>query len=759
MKRIILLLISALFLQNALAQEFFLESKIQKGDEYWKNKRLSEAIQQYKLIIDNGSIPLEYQSLVYLRLAEAQYQQKLTEDCWKTLAKAKAVEVLPAHHQLKIKELENKLKKVPLTDRTPLPSGKKAVASFYISTNTNKVRVTGKKGANYSSIEDALDAARLKMQQPSLPEGSIEIIFDCENYEIDHPIKLTSKFSGTRRNPIIIKSASVDKKVVINGGRILKYWKKESNPEILSRLPEISKNSVWVADFKENNLSGLDSLIFGGFSSKRASGNNAAFKTFPVPELFIDGIPQKMARWPNDKDTLVGLKDFKDARIFNWAADKDVWFHGYWFHMWADAYEKMSGASRKDSTIELVPPVNGYGFGKSKWHVVNAFSEIDTPGEWSISVDEGKIWYFPESETVLDKAIISMTGPAFVAEDCDYLTIKGLDFKFIRGDGMLFTNCSNLTITQCSVTNTSGLGIKINGGKSQLLHSCTIESMGRGGIDINSGNKYTLESSGSVIENCKISNLSRIDRTYTPAILLDGVGMKVRHCLFSNIPSSAIRLEGNDMLIEMNEFTKCVIESDDQGAIDVWGNPLYRGNIIRWNFFHDIGIPNLHMAAGIRLDDAICGFSIYENLFLRSSNNLFGGIQIHGGKDNFIEGNIFAECHAAISQTAWGFRRWKAAMESEDHPMYKALHSTDWQSELWQSRYPDLKQLLIDPDRNFATDNIAINAESLILRKSDKFQLLNNQLLKEESQVKTATDYKNYLIPWHEIPLEKIGRY
>jgi hypothetical protein len=213
------------------------------------------------------------------------------------------------------------------------------------------------------------------------------------------------------------------------------------------------------------------------------------------------------------------------------------------------------------------------------------------------------------------------------------------------------------------------------------------------------------------------------------------------------------------MLIELNEFTKCVIESDDQGAIDVWGNPLYRGNIIRWNFFHDIGIPNLHMAAGIRLDDAICGFSIYENLFLRSSNNLFGGIQIHGGKDNFIEGNIFAECHAAISQTAWGFRRWKAAMEQEDHPMNRALHTTDWQSEMWQSRYPALKQLLVDPDRNYATDNIAINAESLVLRKSDKFQLLNNKMLKEKSLVKTATDYKIYLIPWHEIPLEKIGLY
>jgi len=283
--------------------------------------------------------------------------------------------------------------------------------------------------------------------------------------------------------------------------------------------------------------------------------------------------------------------------------------------------------------------------------------------------------------------------------------------------------------------------------------------MGRGGIDIDAGDKLKLTGSRSIIENCKISNLSRIDRTYTPAIVLAGDGIKVRNCLFANIPSSGIRLEGNDMLVELNEFTKCVVESDDQGAIDVWGNPLYRGNIIRWNFFHDIGIPNLHMAAGVRLDDAISGFCISENLFLRSSNNQFGGIQIHGGKDNFIEGNIFADCHAAISQSAWGDKRWQESIKDKDHPMYKAMHTTDWQSEFWQNRYPALKNLTINPDINYATDNVVINAETFVLRKSKRFEILNNRLMKGEIHPSIATDYKRYIVPWHTIPVEKIGPY
>ena len=752
-------LLAPIFLPGSFAQESSLESKIQIADSLWKSKRLNEAIKQYQLVIQKEPIPEEYQSLVYLRLAKAQFEAKQIKDCRLTLAKAKALPILPTHHQLIIKEMGEKLNGIPTSEHTSLPSGLKPVASLYVLSNSGEKTNSSSQRAVYPSLKQALDAARIILQKSALPKGPIEIIIEGDTYPLFEPIRLSPENSGTRQNPFVIRSSKAGKNVIIDGGMALKIWQRETNPEVLARLPENARQKVWVADLKENMVQGIDSLVFGGFSSKRAAGSNALFKTFSIPELFDQGNPQQMARWPNDKDTIIALKDFKDHRIFRWASDDDVWLHGYWYYLWADAYEKMAGISSKDSTISVSSPVNRYGFGKSKWHVVNALSELDTPGEWCISIKKGKIWYIPHNDAHPGNMVLSTIGPAILAENCNYLTVKGLDFQFIRGDGILFTNCSHLTLAGCSVRNCSGLGIRINGGNSHLVHSCTIESMGRSGIEIDAGDKLKLIHSGSIIENCKISNLSRIDRTYTPAILLQGAGIMVRQCHFFDIPSSAIRLEGNDMLVEKNEFSKCVTESDDQGAIDVFGNPLYRGNIIRWNFFHDIGIPHLHMAAGVRLDDAISGFSIYENLFLRASNDLFGGIQIHGGKDNFIEGNIFADCHAAISQTPWGDKRWQEAIDNPDHPMYKAMHTTDWQSEFWQHRYPALKHLLTDPNRNYATDNVAINAETFILRKSERFEILNNKLLKADNHPATAKDFTDYLVPWHLIPVDKIGLY
>ena len=42
-------------------------------------------------------------------------------------------------------------------------------------------------------------------------------------------------------------------------------------------------------------------------------------------------------------------------------------------------------------------------------------------------------------------------------------------------------------------------------------------------------------------------------------------------------------------LVELNEVHRVVLESDDQGAVDMFGNPTYRGNIYRYNYWHHLG--------------------------------------------------------------------------------------------------------------------------------------------------------------------------
>jgi hypothetical protein len=253
----------------------------------------------------------------------------------------------------------------------------------------------------------------------------------------------------------------------------------------------------------------------------------------------------------------------------------------------------------------------------------------------------------------------------------------------------------------------AGNGITIAGGKSNVLLGCDIHTIGRSGSEIIGGDRTTLTPGRHVVENCSIHNFGRIDRTYTPAVLLAGVGNRVAHNLFYDCPSSAVRIEGNDHVIEYNEVYKAVLESDDQGAMELFGNPTYRGVVFRHNLFHQIGAASMkgvHGSAGIRLDDAISGLLVYGNVFWRAAKGNFGGVQINSGRDNIIDNNLFIDCSLGVTG-GWnsGNRFWKDIDRGNPPVAFIA-------SDLYRSRYPGLARGLAALTKGPAVNNIWRNA-------------------------------------------------
>lgn len=719
-----------------------------------------DAVEEYKpLLVSPGLIP-EYRSLILLRIAYTQKAGGMNADCKATLAEIRALDYIPEHHRLDVAALEDELagKDSRPLDRTPYPSFDTTAATLHVSMAADAGQANGSRQHPYRTIRAALMKVRDLRKQGGLSEGAVVVALLDSVMQVDEPIVLSNDDSGTERNPLVIRAAVPGMRSRLEGGVVLSRWKKEADSAVLDKLPESSRGKVLVCSLPENGVPHIDELVFGGFSSARARGSHARFGTMPVPELFFDGVAQVMARWPNEGDTDIPLEGFTDDRPLRWTDESDLWLHGYWYWQWADAYEKVDRISREDRTIHIAPPVNRYGFRDSKWHAVNALAELDVPGEWHLDTGTQAIHYLPPDGFDPSRCVLSVYGPLVQATDCDNLALERIDLKYVRGDGMIFEECDDLTLADCRIRAASGTGLRIRGGLNHLIHTVDISYMGRGGIDILAGDWISLVQSGDIIENCRISVLSRIDRTYTPALLLDGMGYKVRYCLFRNIPSSAIRCEASESIIELNEFTNCVSESDDQGAIDVWGNPLYRGNVFRWNYFHDI-LGRHGMVAGIRLDDAISGFMIAENVFIRSSGGVFGGVQIHGGKDSYVEGNIFADCNTMVSNSPWGQDRWHDTVTTKDGVILNNLKRVDWQSEEWMRRYPMLRHLIDGPsDRNFLADNLGLNVEKLHIRFSDNMASLNDRQGVAPSPVSLG-DVREYLVPWHPIPLDSIGPY
>ncbi len=190
-----------------------------------------------------------------------------------------------------------------------------------------------------------------------------------------------------------------------------------------------------------------------------------------------------------------------------------------------------------------------------------------------------------------------------------------------------------------------------------------------------------------------------------------------------------MRLEGNDFTIEYNEISHVVDESDDQRALDMWYNPSYRGVVVRYNRFSDITGGNHSGAAGVRLDDMISGVLILGNIFERCGSMMFGGVQIHGGKDNIVENNLFYHCHAAITFHRWGEERWLRELDTLAIQK-KIFEEVDIRSPVYLSRYPELKSIRENADMNTIKNNLSVDCKNQFLRNKEGVQkLINNPVI------------------------------
>ena len=82
-----------------------------------------------------------------------------------------------------------------------------------------------------------------------------------------------------------------------------------------------------------------------------------------------------------------------------------------------------------------------------------------------------------------------------------------------------------------------------------------------------------------------------------------GVGNRAAHNLIHDAPHQAVFVGGNDHVFEFNEVHRVCTETDDCGALYKGRNPSWRGNQIRFNYWHDIGSPMGHGNAAVYFDD------------------------------------------------------------------------------------------------------------------------------------------------------------
>lgn len=153
-------------------------------------------------------------------------------------------------------------------------------------------------------------------------------------------------------------------------------------------------------------------------------------------------------------------------------------------------------------------------------------------------------------------------------------------------------------------------------------------------------------------------------------------GNRCSHNKIEYVPHHAINLANNPggrNIVEYNLIHHACLEINDTGAITMWMERPGRqdaerdGHVIRYNYISDTytfetvkgTMRRGGWSNGIYMDNYTSNSFIYGNILVRCLN----GLQLHAGKNNLIENNIFVNCLRNIyfvDGVSWGFPYWKA---------------------------------------------------------------------------------------------------
>ena len=547
----------------------------------------------------------------------------------------------------------------------------------------NQVRTDGP----FASLERARDEIRRIKAAGPLPKGGMTVTMRGGRYKRRDTLKLTTQDSG-RPDAEIVYCAYRRESVRITGGKVIGGFRTVTDPDVLSRLAPAARGHVVFTDLPKQRVSD-----FGAIGTRRHQ------KPIAGVELFFKDRPMTLARWPNKGWARVagapngergGRFAYDEDRPRRWLDEQDPRACGFWAHDWAASHVALASIDTDEKVITTRPPHSVYGYRKGKrFFAYNLLCELDEPGEWYLDRSNGVLYFWPPERLTPGSVVVSVCGDLVSMHEVSHVTFRGLTFEAGRGGAVIMRGGTGNAIIGCTIRNIGKKAAVLSQGVGHRVVGCDIYDTGEGGMLCIGGDKKTLTPCEFVIENNVITRCSRWQLTHSNAVSLYTVGARVAHNLMHDIPHQALYFSGNDNVIEYNELHSIGYEAGELGAVYAGRDWTLCGNVVRFNYFHDIYNPCRQRNRGIMLDDGAAGIEMYGNLFVRVAE----GISL-SSINNRVANNVFVQCRPAIA--CWGGAA-RFPEFSLDHSHYKTmwprLVGLALDRPPWSKRYPELAGL------------------------------------------------------------------
>ncbi len=489
---------------------------------------------------------------------------------------------------------------------------KKCETFLYVAPNGSDSTGTGTEDQPFQTLERAREEIRAikKAHNGEVPDGGITVYLREGEYYQEETFELTQEDSGKAGSPVVFTSYPGEN-ASIHSGKAIEGWEllKEDN----SQVNEAAKGKLYVADIE---------------------------KGWRFHDLYVNGIRQQVSRQTNSNvisewkklKSGVGKFDpekgqpltFPDGELDGLEGNPDIELAlcpvVYWntISVLADINEETNTAynrSYNPATFwdgQFDPGYEDAG----AYNILNALKYLDEPGEWCVDSVAGKVYWWPEDDTVEGKQVVAPKAYEVIrfqgqpenpaegikADPVSFITLEGLTIEYSdripedqwdlnwimrnseNPDAAVFLqNTSYCKIENCVISNTGTYAVAVDqyGQFNEILHN-EMADLGCGGVELFGYGPGTLDvSKCNTVSYNYMHDLGRAPYFHSAAVSVYGSNHNdVRYNYIQNVPYAAFSVAG----ASPEDLTKKEDGSHPVGggAFDSFGT-LGRQYQIRWD--------------------------------------------------------------------------------------------------------------------------------------------------------------------------------
>ena len=358
-----------------------------------------------------------------------------------------------------------------------------------------------------------------------------------------------------------------------------------------------------------------------------------------IDQLFIDGIRQRMARYPNYDATKTtaayqgyAADAFSKDRASGWGDPTGGYIHAMHRSRWGGYHYRITGKTPAGEVAYEGGWQNNRQMGMHKAFrmVENIFEELDAVGEWFHNAKTQTLYYKPEPDLDLANAVVEVVRLRHLVElqgseasPVRFITLRGFvvrhaartfmetrepllrsDWAIYRGGAFMLTGTEDVSILDTEFDQVGGNAIFVNNyNRRTLIKGCHIHDVGASGvcfvgdpgavrdplfeygekndlsaIDRTPGPKTNNYPARGSVEDCLIHGIGRVERQPAGVQIAMAMEITVRDTSIYDCARAGINIGDGcwgGHLIERCDVFDTVLETHDHGSFNSWGRDRY----------------------------------------------------------------------------------------------------------------------------------------------------------------------------------------